>query len=287
MVNDRVNQINQLMPYFTAWLEGDYSLPEDAYQFMPKPSGVEAKNILPIKQIAYGPEKVFLNRFKKGLSPQEIAAAKLVYFARRQGTTRMDDLVGHEKLPEGFKTQTRQKLERLSARLTAAARQFDQENGTNISKKIGKRFKPQRERRVYVDEPEHHAGLEEYIREKLSQENAKPPLMKILTQAMLGSVPISRLESDPELVSLAAQRYQEMRKSGKATREPEGGYRLVHDYHRKFKNWVPEYFESIGEPELAQKYRDKNEAQFAACISSSQGEERRDPAADARGSREQ
>ena len=59
VVDDRLSQINQLTPYFTAWLEGDYSLPEEAYQFMPKASAVKAKNILPIKRTAYGPEKVF------------------------------------------------------------------------------------------------------------------------------------------------------------------------------------------------------------------------------------
>ncbi len=270
VVDDRLNQINQLTPYFTAWLEGDYSLPEEAYQFMPKASAVKAKNILPIKRTAYGPEKVFLNRFGKGLSPQEAEAAKLIYYARRQGTTRMDELVGHEELPEGFQTQTRNKLERISARMTKAAKQFDQENGTNISKKIGKRFKSQRERQVYVEEPEHHTGLEEFIRDKLSQENAKAPLMKILTQAMLGTVPVSRLESDPELANLAAQRYQELRKIGskKATREPEGAYKLVHNYHRKFKNWIPEYFESIGEPKLAEKYRLKNAKRAESAIKS-------------------
>ena len=153
----------------------------------------------------------------------------------------MDEPVGHEELPEGFQTQTRNKLERISARMTKAAKQFDQENGTNISKKIGKRFKPQRERSVYVEEPEHHAGLEEFIRDKLSQENAKAPLMKILTQAMLGTVPVSRLESDPELANLAARDTRSCGKSAvkRPRAEPEGAYKLVHNYHKKFKKLDP------------------------------------------------
>jgi len=266
VVNDRISHISQLMPYFTAWMEGDYNLPEEAYQFMPKPSEVKAKNILPISKVAYNSELTFLNRFTKGLSPEEKAAAKLLYYSRRQGSGTAG-IVQHEELPEAFRSK--KKLEQISARMTAAAKQFDQENGTGISKKIGKQFKPTRERSVYVEEPEHHAGVEEYIRDMLSQENAQPPLLKILTQSLLGKVPLTRLESDPELIDLAKQRYKDLRAVGKGSKAPEGAHKLVHNYSKKFKNWVPEYFETIDEPELAQKYRDKNAERSASGVQSS------------------
>ena len=253
---------------FHLWMESGHQFPEGAEQFMPPAATVPAKNILRIKKTVKGPELTFLNQFTAGMDSAEAATARLLYHARSQGH-RVEDIAGHEKLPKGFKYL--HQLRPLSTRLSKAAEEFDRQTGNNVWSKI----KPNRSgeraiRQVYIEEPEHHAGIESFMRDKLSREGASPPLMKILTQTMMGRVMPARLSEDPELLDLAQKKYQaDIAKWGKsAGRRPGNAKALVNNYRQRFKDWLPEYFESAGRPDLAQKYQDK-----AAAIES-KGQER-------------
>ena len=229
-VNERLNQIDQLSPYFTTWLNGDYKLPEEAYQYMPGKATTEAKNVLPIKRVAYGPEKKFLTRFNKGLTPDEAKTAELLYYARRQGAG-TEGLVGHEEVPEAFKTL--KKLEPLSTRLTNAARQFDKENGTDISKKIGKRWKPTRTHPPYVEEPKHHAGIEEYIKRKTLPGKREGSAAEDPHAVDLGHCSSRAAGTDPELAELAMERYNDLREDRQGIEQAEGGVQARSQLHQE------------------------------------------------------
>ena len=142
------------------------------------------------------------------MTPEEESAARSLYYGGCQGN-RVEDVVGHAELPQGFKYL--HQLRPLLTRLSKATQEFDQQTGNKVWDKI----KPNRSvekgiRQVYIEEPEHHANIEEFMRDKLSQEGSPhPPLLKILTQTLMGRVMPKRLFEDPELFELAKKKYRD------------------------------------------------------------------------------
>ncbi len=257
-VDERIKQIDQLVPMFNLFVESGYQMPEEARQFMPPPPKTPAKNVTDIKDWLLPHERKFFREFTAGMPLNERKLAKLIYVAKRAGLRVPQDLYGHPMLPPG---NNQRSIKSMSGRLIRAAAAHKKETGTDLLSNLVRQPEYKTRRIPYVEEPEHHAGLEEFIREKLSQENAPVPVMKILTQTMLGNVMANRLYDDPELVGLARNRRQEsIAKHGKGV----GGSAnmnakaFIMDHLAKFKKWIPEYFESIKRPDFAQKYRDKD-----------------------------
>jgi hypothetical protein len=154
----------------------------------------------------------------------------------------------------------------LSAEMSRAARDFSKRTGKDVWTGIAPRRSGERKQiQSYVEEPEHYPGIERFMQGKLAEEEAKPPVLKILTRSFLGKEMPVRLFGDEELLALAKQEHKDRlaRYGHHRGHDPDSARALVQRYYAKFKQWLPEYFRSINKPELAQKYADKLSASAA------------------------
>jgi hypothetical protein len=262
-VAERHKMVDDLLPYFRKWISSGYEMPSEAGGTMPKLT-TPAKNVLPIRKILTTNEKRFLRQFTAGMSPEQAQAAHVIYRARRGGL-RIEDIAGHDALPAGYKYihQTRP----LSSAMSKAAQKFSQKTGNDVWTGIEPRRKGEERqvRQVYIPEIEHHAGIEQFMRPKLVEAGLPEAAMKVLQQTMMGTRMPKRLHEDKELTKLAEQKYLTDRaKYGKnAGRKPTSAKSLVNTAREAFKRWLPEYFESVERPDLAQAYREKYDVKRA------------------------
>jgi hypothetical protein len=151
--------------------------------------------------------------------------------------------------------------------MSRAARDFSKRTGKDVWIGIAPRRSGEQRKQVqsYVEEPEHYPGIEQFMQGKLAEEEAKPPVLKILTRAFLSKEMPARLYDDEELLVLAKQEHKDRlaRYGYHRGHDPDSARGLVQRYYAKFKQWLPEYFRSIKRPDLAQKYLDKANAKRA------------------------
>ena len=260
---ERHKMVDDLLPYFRKWISSGYEMPSEAAGTMPKLT-TPAKNVLPIRKILTTNEKRFLRQFTAGMSPEQAQAAHVIYRARRGGL-RIEDIAGHDELPAGYKYihQTRP----LSSAMSKAAQKFSRETGNDVWTGIEPRRKGEERqvRQVYIPEIEHHAGIEQFMRPKLVEAGLPEAAMKVLQQTMMGTAMPKRLHDDKELLKIAEKKYLTDRaKYGKnAGRKPTSAKSLVNTAREAFKKWLPEYFESVERPDLAQAYREKYDVKKA------------------------
>ena len=265
-VDERSKAIDDLAPAFNKYVKSGYDMSQVGMEDLPKLT-TPAKNILPIKRAANRDELRFLKEFTAGMGPEEKQAAETIYFGRRRGINTRE-LAGHHELPEKF--QFIHQLAPVSARLNAAAQEFSCRTGKDVWSKIKpNRSIPRSLARSYIEESEHHPGLERFVRAKLGDAGMYPELLSVFQRSMLGTNTARSLYDDPQLMKLAEREYLEnTAKAGrsvgkKPTKNAEG---FVLRNLKKFREWVPEYFDSIGEPQLAQKYRAEAEARHQVGV---------------------
>ena len=106
------------------------------------------------------------------MPPKEIKAGEADLYRQAPGMRVPEDLYGHPKLPPG---NNQKSIKNMSGSLDPGGtpRTRKQQERTWLRKWSGSR-NTKSEVDPYVDEPEHHAGLEAFIRDKLSQEGASP-----------------------------------------------------------------------------------------------------------------
>ena len=264
-VDERSKAIDDLAPAFNKYVKSGYDMSQVGMEDLPKLT-TPAKNILPIKRAANRDELKFLKEFTAGMEPEEKQAAETLYYARRNGL-RSEDLRGHEEVPQNYRSGRgyERGLAPLSRRMSVAARQFTQRTGKDVWSKIKPTFTERTIRQIYIPEKEHHPAIETFMRRKLSEAGLPLVGMKVLTQTMMGNAMPRRLWQDPELKQLAEERHAaNLAKAGRYVGGTiKSAETVVRQYYELFKQWLPEYFESVGCPDLAKAYQDKRETRSA------------------------
>ena len=264
-VEQREQEIRELLPHFHEYVNSGYKMPDAGMQRTSKVTA-PAKNILPIKRVKVPAEMAFLKQFTAGMGPEEKQAAETIYFARRSGMN-SEDLVGHVELPPKYRPSIRQ-IKPLSARISAAAQKFSRETGNDVWSKIKPdKSAPRAAQQIYISEKEHHPGIERFMRAKLADIGSPPEMLKVLQQSLMNTSVTARLFDDPELKNVAERQYQE-RVAGYGRGvgpRPTNARAIVLKHYNLFKEWLPEYFDSIGKPDLAEEYRQKFQAMKAAA----------------------
>ena len=92
------------------------------------------------------------------------------------------------------------------------------------------------------------------MRKKLSEVGIPETALKVLTESMMGNKTLRQMGRDPELYQYALQRNRELAAQSKrgGPRKPKDADFLARVLHKQFRDWLPEYFESAGDPELGQ-----------------------------------